>query len=116
GCIHGDQNQRRVTPLRVCQPLIYIRSQDGFDFTIKTQFKNEWTSSGMFVGTNRRQPQENHNREQQAKRREGRDQSPFPGRLGLLHWSKPIGHGAPPGFFSAGLEFCKCSSSCLAST
>ncbi len=116
GGIHGDQSQGRVTPRRVRQPFIYIRGQDGFHFTIKAQFENE-RASGVFVGTNRGQPQENRSREQQAKRREGRDKAPYPERLGALHQSGPIVHSAPPPcFFSLGLEFCKRSSSCLASS
>src|SRR5260221_2201803 len=35
----------------------------------------------------------------------------------LFRSREPIAHSAPPfGFFSGGFEFCKCSSSCLAST
>src|SRR5260370_22930548 len=115
GRIHGDQNQRRVTPCRVRQPFIDVRSKNGFNFTIKAQFKNEW-AGGVFVGTDRRQAKENHGREQQANRREGCDKSPFPARLGALYQSATIAHGAPPpGFFSLGLKFFKCSSNCLAS-
>src|SRR5207302_3228637 len=65
-------------------------------------------AGGVFVRANRRQLPENGVREQQKKRGEGQHELPFPERWEAPDRSGPIAHGAPPpGFFPAGLKFCK---------
>src|SRR6267143_2452415 len=113
--VHGDQNKSRVTASRVGKSLINVGGQDGVNYALKPQFKNERTGR-LLVRGNRRHEQENCASTQDAEKEGGRNQFGSLGVKGALHLMEAITHCTPPpGFFSAGLEFCKCSSSCLAS-
>ncbi len=115
GGVHRDQNKRHMTPRSVGKTFINVGGQDGIDYALEPQFKNEWAGR-VLVRRDRRHQEENRPGTQYAEKAGDENKFGSLGIIGALPHTGPLAHGAPPpGFFSLGLEFCKCSSSCLAS-
>src|SRR2546427_9351202 len=99
---------------RVGKTFINVGSQDRIDYALEPQFKNE-RAGGVLVRRDGRQQIENR-AGTHAPQEGGCNQFGSFETKGAPPFTEPIAHSAPPlGFFSGGLEFCKCSSSCLAS-
>src|SRR5260370_499872 len=104
-----------VTARRIDKSFINVCRQDGIDYALEPQFKNERAGRAL-VRRDRRHQEENRACTQDVQN--AGEQSKFAalGIKGALPLIEPIAHSAPPpGFFPFGLKFFKCSSSCLAS-